>query len=525
VAAAVASPDADALMGDVAGAARTVAWSSDDGWRRVASWLTGPGRRAGADRAVGPGLVLRDGEIALGPGADPGGDPSHALRAAVAAVEYGVGLSRQALDRLAAETPPPPDPWPESLRHSLVRLLDCGPPALATIEALDQKGLLVRLLPEWEFVRNRPQRNAYHRFTVDRHLLEAAAGAASLVRRVERPDLLIVGTLLHDIGKGRPGDHSQVGAELAVSISGRMGFTPADVGIIATLVSQHLLLADTAVRRDLDDPATVAMVAAAVGDAPTLELLAALTEADALATGPAAWGTWKEGLVRTLVARTASHLAGRPVTVPAPSEPTAEQRAMLAAGRLDLKATGERLTVVAPDRPGLLAVVAGVLALRGVDVLSATTGQGDNGMALLVFDVAPTYTDLPDWSQVRADVEAALDGRLALAERLAEQDATERRRRRRRAAATPRIEVGVHHGASAVATVVEVRAPDGPGVLSHIAAALAGAGLSIISARAGTYGAEVVDAFYVVGPDGAPLGPGARGDAAVAAVKAALAER
>ncbi len=521
VAVAVGDADADALMSRVAAAGRAVAWASDEGWRRVASWLAGPGRRAGADRAVGPGLVLRDGEIALSPEADPGADPALVLRAAVAAVEHGAPLSRPALDRLAAEAAAPPDPWPEELRHALVRLLAAGPPAIPVVEALDQRHLVVRLLPEWQSVRNLPQRNAYHRFTVDRHLLEAAVEAAALVRRVTRPDLLIVGALLHDIGKGQPGDHSEAGMKMAENIARRMGFDDADVDVIARLARHHLLLPDTATRRDLDDPATAAAVAGTAGDLLTLQLLDALAEADGRATGPAAWGTWKEGLVRSLVAGASAHLEGRPA-FPLPPEPTADQRRMMATGRLGLSFSGSQLTVVAADRPGLLGVVTGVLALRGVDVRTATTSTGEEGMALLVFDVAPLYADLPSWDRVAADIEAALAGRLPVAERLAEQDAAERRRRRRRAAAPARVEVTVDHEASARATVVEVRAPDAPGTLSRIATALAGAGVTITSARAATYGAEVVDAFYVVGADGEAIAPGDASEAVAGAVAAAL---
>ena len=125
-------------------------------------------------------------------------------------------------------------------------------------------------------MRNKPQRNAYHTFTVDRHLLEAAALAAGLTDTVERPDLLLVGTLLHDIGKGFPGDHTTVGMEVVERIATRMGFAPADVAVLVDLVRYHLLLPDTATRRDLDDPTTIARVARAAGNRLTLHLLAAL---------------------------------------------------------------------------------------------------------------------------------------------------------------------------------------------------------------------------------------------------------
>src|SRR6202012_5255900 len=202
------------------------------------------------------------------------------------------------------------DPWADETRSAFVELLGLGRPAIDKVESLDQHKLFVRLLPEWAAVRNKPQRNAYHTFTVDRHLLEAAALAAGLTETVERPDLLLIGTLLHDIGKGFPGDHTTVGIDVVDRIATRMGFDKDDVAVLVDLVRYHLLLPDTATRRDLDDPTTIARVAQAVGNPLTLHLLAALTEADSKATGPSAWGAWKAGLVADLVARTARVLRG-----------------------------------------------------------------------------------------------------------------------------------------------------------------------------------------------------------------------
>src|SRR5260370_15629436 len=141
-----------------------------------------------------------------------------------------------------------------------------------------------------EAVRNRPQRNAYHRFTVDRHLCESAAEAARLANRVRRPDLLLVGAFLHDLGKGYPGDHSEAGVKLVQDVGARMGFAPDDVSILKTLVRHHLLLAETATRRDLADEATISAVAAALGTPTTLELLAPLTRGHSLAPRPAPSG-------------------------------------------------------------------------------------------------------------------------------------------------------------------------------------------------------------------------------------------
>ena len=146
-----------------------------------------------------------------------------------------------------------------------MRVLATGHNAIRALEALDHYGVCRALLPEWDTVRNKPQRNAYHRFTVDRHLLEAAAQAAALTVRVARSDLLLVAALLHDIGKGSPGDHTDAGVEIVDRIAARMGFPTEDVATLVNLVRNHLLLAELATRRDLDDPATISAVTRAVG--------------------------------------------------------------------------------------------------------------------------------------------------------------------------------------------------------------------------------------------------------------------
>src|SRR6185312_10844091 len=212
------------------------------------------------------------------------------------------------------------------VRWSFLRLLASGRPAVAVLEQLDQEGLLARLLPEWDRVRSLPQRHPWHRFTVDRHLVETAAAAAELTHDVDRPDLLLIGALLHDIGKGWPGDHSEAGEPVAAAIAARMGFPPDDVAVIATLVRHHLLLPATATRRDIDDPGTVERVADTIGRDPgVLELLHALARADGAATSSSAWTPWKAHLVAALVARVqalvAPSSAGPPQPVLHPSRP------------------------------------------------------------------------------------------------------------------------------------------------------------------------------------------------------------
>jgi len=495
VADALGYASADALMAKVAGAARTVAWTADEVWHAVSSSVRGPsGRNHQRDRPLAPGVFLRDGEVHVDATAHPPEAPALGLRAAPAAAHHRTRIDRDSLDRLARETPPFPDPWPPTARGELVGLLLEGHAAVPVIEALDQRGLMARVLPEWGPVRSKPQRNALHRYTVDRHLLEAAANAAELAPRVSRPDLLVLAALLHDLGKGYRGDHTERGVGLVGLIGPRLGLVADDVEVLTALVRLHLLLPDVATRRDLSDDATISAVAEAVGSPLVLELLHALTEADGRATGRSAWSSWKAELVDDLVGRTAHVLGGGEVHEVAWSLfPSPEVQADMAAMRTRVRVEGDTLTVVAPDRPGLFSAVAGVLALHGVDVLGAQAHSDDHGMAASEFRVAPAeQRDLP-WDRVLADLDRALAGRLALEARLAVRTRDYGRRPRLPVAPT----VLVDNDASSTATVIEVRAHDGIGVLYRITRALAEVQLDIRHAKVATLGHEVVDSFYV----------------------------
>ncbi len=505
VAAALSYEDADALMAAVSSAGRTVAFAGDSTWRRVRPpaprrrLLGRRGQVVPVRRPLADDVVEQDGEVVLARDATPAADPVLPLRVAQAAAWADLPISPGTLTVLAEDCPALPVPWPRPALDAFVGLLAAGPPAVQVLEALDQAGLLVRWLPEWEAVRSKPQRNSYHRFTVDRHLVEAAAAAAGLTRRVHRPDLLLLGALLHDIGKGLPGDHTVVGMQVVASLAPRLGLPPEDVAVLVAMVEHHLLLPDVATRRDLDDPATARAVADAVGSAEVLELLHALTEADSAATGPAAWSSWKAGLVEGLVRRAAALLAGA-----APAAPAALadwQERLVAAGVFALDAVEDEVTVVAVDRPGLLSTVTGVLALHRLDVRSASVfSRGPT--AVNVCRVAPRFGALPDWAVVRDDLRRSLDGDLALEEVLAS--------RERAYAPRPGLPVAppsaeLVDDASETATVLEVRAPDRLGVLHRITAAIAAAGLDVRTAHISTLGADAVDAFYVVGPDGGKL--------------------
>ena len=372
----------------------------------------GPRRRPLAD-----GLVEQDGEVVLARPAEPAADPVLVLRAAAAAAEAGLPLAPRTLARLR-ECPPLPVPWPAAARDALAMLLGTGQAAIAVWEALDQEEMLPGLIPDWERVRNRPQRNPLHTFTVDRHLVETAARAAALTRDVARPDLLLIAALLHDIGKGWPGDHRVTGEVVTRDTARRMGLAEADTELVASAVRHHLLLPHMATRRDLDDPQTAAQVAATVGGRPLLELLHALAIADGQATGPAAWNDWKAGLVADLVRRVEAVLGGQPPPAPLPLRPG--QIALAEAGQPAAMVTGSEVTVVAPDRPGLLWQAAGVLASHRLAVRSANaTSHG--AMAVTSFTVAHPYGEPPDAALVTSELRRVLAGELNVADQLKRQ--------------------------------------------------------------------------------------------------------
>ncbi len=482
---------ADELMADIAAAGRTIAWLVDENWGRAVERATEP------DRLVAPGIALRDGEIELTDGADPAADPTLALQAAVAAARHDRRIARSSLTRLRDGVRPWPDTWPVGATDELVALLLEGHRAIRVLEALDQNELLARFLPEWEPVRSKPQRNAYHRFTVDRHLWEAAANAAGLVEHVSRPDLLVIGALLHDLGKGYPGDHTEVGMELVRRIGPRLGFGPDDVRILVALVEHHLLLPDVAMRRDLTDEATIRMVADAVGSVEVLDLLHALTEADSRATGPSAWGSWKEGLVRELAARVRHVLGGGDVSeVTWRLFPDAETLALMADGGVHLRIGDDLVTVVGPDAAGTFSQIAGVLSLHGLDVTTARAHSDEQGTAASQFRIVVPPGGV-SWDKVEADLRRALAHELAIEARLADRARTYRRRRRTQAAPPRPPEVHFVEGASSNATVLEVRAPTRVGILHRITKSLAEVGLDIRHATVQTIGMEVVDTFYV----------------------------
>jgi [protein-PII] uridylyltransferase len=507
--------DATAAQRHLRELGRRIAHLSRLTWRRTDAVLSRPTSATAARRpqleSLAPGIALSSGEVVLAADAVPARDPLLLLRAAALAAERDAELAPATAARLVREVPDLPEPWPEAARQLFVRLLASGPGLRAVWETLEETGAVARVLPEWERIRLLPHASEIHRFTVDRHLVETGIEASALIRHVGRPDVLMVAALLHDIGKGELTEHSVAGEPLARSIATRMGFDEHAVDLVGLLVRRHLLLAETATTRDPDDPATAQYVVERVPTAEALSLLRALTEADARATAPKAWSSWRAGLVEALTRRAAAARDGSEHAVPTPltgevALPVAVRKKGEVCLEIQPLDDGARVTLIAPDRVGLLADTAALFAMQRASVRAARAwSQGD--VAVSVWDVAEEHLDA---AVLRQRYDAISSGRLDPSARL-----------RRGLATGLAPTVVVRPEASAQATVLEVRAADHTGVLYLVCAALAALDLSVRSAHVDTLGPQAVDVFYVQ-ESGAGGLTDERAAAAAHAVRAAL---
>jgi [protein-PII] uridylyltransferase len=498
--------DADVMMSQIAASARTITWILDDVFLRLRNDLRRLRLRAGKRRTVAENIHLVDGTVSIAPGSPVSADQALLLRMAVAAAQNEARLDRDSLDQLVDHGPEITTPWSVEVRELFVQLLLTGHRAIHVVEALDHVGLFVRLLPEWEPNRSKVQRNQYHRFTVDRHLLEAASIASTLTDTVERPDLLVVGALLHDIGKGYPGDHTDVGVKLIDTIAGNMGFDIGDVDTLKRLCEHHLLLPDVATRRDIEDPGTIAVVAEQVRTTSFLRLLAALTESDSIATGPSAWTRNKAYLTGELTRSTERWLASDGDAQLDRSFPAEEDLALMAEHDHVVLGVGHVMQVVTTDRPGLFARVAGALALNNLSIIDAQI-HAIRPKALEVLRVVDADDeDNPiDWPRAIELVEEALSNDDDLMPRF---EARERSILRRSVQAPQPIEtvrVDFDNDVSADSTVIEVAGRDRLGLLYEVSSTIVAAGLDTQQARVQTVGGDVVDSFYVQTLDGNKL--------------------
>jgi [protein-PII] uridylyltransferase len=540
---------ADILMAKVHSSSRTIEQIARVDMSRSADSVLGGPRRSGSVTVVDRGVVVSDGVLALS-GPPGGSEVSGALKLLAGSAETNRPIAARLHPWLQTVFATGEVVWDESVRRAWFRVLR-GRFVVGALELLDHVGGMTKLIPEWETIQGRALYDPYHRFTVDGHsflavaevhrALESDPVAARAATDAESIDTLMLAALLHDIGKGSGENHSVAGARVARSVCERMGLTAEETAEVEGLVRHHLLLSDTATRRDLDDGGVIAGVAESLGDARLLRLLYVLSVADGRATGPEAWTDWKSALVaelfrKTLVAIETGELptrsnvaeraravemfepalAGRAAevleTLP-PSymdgtsvEEMADEIGLLlnpprpgeVRHRVQTDASGRAVvTVCMNDRPGTLARTAAVLTIHRASVLKAQAFSTTSGLALerLVLRPSPTA----DWAAVGRDLQAAFSGRLAVDPHV------ERKALDYAPSIRVSCEVRVLHDASPHSTVIEVRAPDALGVLYAIAAGISDLDIDIHVAKIDTLGERVVDVFYVRTPSGAKL--------------------
>ncbi len=498
--------DSDELMKQISEAGRFISRSLEEQFRVAESRKTSHKAIGDAWGAIPKGVFSHGNEICIDPMALADYDAKVILRIAATSLALGLGICVDALEMCSERLEPIAQTWDQPTLTSLVAILSAGAPGIAVMERLDHYGLLDKVIPEWGHVRYRPQRNAYHTYTVDRHLIEAAVGAGKLRRRVKRPDLLIIAALLHDIGKGMDGDHSLVGAKVARSIAERMGLVGSDVDIIERLVVHHLLLADTATRRDISDPKTIEDVAEALVDITTLDLLEVLTEADSRATGPAAWSSWKEELISKLCQSTRGYLKDGSLILPGSEVSSAEAELIENFNdSLIVRHDGDYLYIADRDHLGLFSTVAGTLALHNLNIVSADVYSSGDIAVEKIKAVSP-FNRETNWTRFEVDLRKAIDDRSYLERRIAEKTSSNSRKRRSVAESAkipPRVTI--YDDASDRATVVEVCGPDEVGTLYRLTAVIASMDLNIAHAKALTIGDDVVDTFYIVDKSGSSI--------------------
>lgn len=545
-------PADDAFMRDLFTATRAVEHVVS---QVVTELSAGPAR---AVRSSDP-FAVSGGRVVVVEPPDLAAEPHRALELFTLGAPPGADALRWLEDALAGS---PEIAWTDGVRRAFFRLLRTGHPAV--LEAADHARVFGRLIPEWEAVRCQPQRNVYHGFTVDAHLFNTVtevnllAGPSTpeferdVLAEVGDPDLLLLAALLHDVGKGTDEDHSVRGEKIALQVADRVGMQEPRRSTLAWLVRNHLLLVETATRRDLADENLVVDVAESIGTPERARLLFLLTVADGRATGPTAWSPWKASLVAELFIkvlhvlergelasrdatdlarlrtkelraaltrhpeeRVSAHLEGLPraYLLAFPTQVLIRHFALMDpelrngdvrahVGDADEPGVYE-YTLVARDRPGLFGKASGVLALNGVNIVGAQCFTRADGIALEVYRCVGTFEPVIDdarWNRVASDLRRALKGTLSLEVRLAEKRSAYAGRVRKTKSEAPKVIVD--NGASDFQTVIEVHAPDRLGLLSDVTTAMADLSLDIQLAKIATYGEDVVDVFYVRDLDG-----------------------
>jgi [protein-PII] uridylyltransferase len=435
------------------------------------------------------------------------------------------------------------------------------------LRRMNETGVLGRFVPEFGRVVAMMQFNLYHHYTVDEHLIRCIGVAAEIERgtnpeyglanelmsNVKNRDLLFIALFLHDIAKGRPEDHSIAGAKIARRFGPRMGLSLAETETVAWLVQQHLTMSMVAQSRDLADRKTIEDFAAIVQSLDRLKLLLILTTADISAVGPGVWNGWKAQLLRTLYYETEPVLTGgfsevnrsRRVEMAQTEfkaamrdwEPAALDRYVArhyppywlkvdlarkveharflrdaeGAGRshatvvrTDAARGVTELTILAPDHPRLLSIIAGACALAGGNIVDAQIFTTTDGLALDTISISREFDRDEDEvrraARIAQSIEQALKGETRLPEVVAA-----RPPKARHAAFAIEPEVNVHNAWSDRHTVIEVVGLDRPGLLFNLTNTISRLNLNIASAHVATFGERVIDVFYVTDLTGAKI--------------------
>src|SRR5215469_7387724 len=520
------------------------------------------------------GFVLADGQLLAVPGRDFDQEPLQMLRILQVARDRNLELHPLAIRSLIQNERRAVELRGDPKAAALFMDLMCGkepdhhrasqhPDGARWLSILNETGFISRFIPDWARIVGQMQFDTYHVFTVDEHTIEAirvlnmlergelaeiAPVASGLVDHLQSRRALYLAMLLHDIAKGRGGDHSEIGAEIALKVGPTLGLSAEETETVSWLVLHHLLLSAVAFKRDIDDPKTILDVADTVQSPERLRLLLVLTVADMRAVSAKVWNGWKAALLRELYARVAEVLAGglstteRDIRVQRAREAAAallsdwskqdietftslgypgywlsfdpETHARHARMIRDADARNAPLTVdtqplparavtevtvYCADHAGLFSKISGALAVAGASIVDARIHTMTNGMALDTFwiqDAAGGAFDAPHrLARLAVLIEQALSGRLRIATEIRKMSKVLLGQRMRAIHVPPRVVIDNH--ASNTHTVVEVNGRDRPGLLHDVTTAISEQGLQIASAHVTTYGVRAVDVFYV----------------------------
>ncbi|MBM4244662.1 MAG: [protein-PII] uridylyltransferase [Deltaproteobacteria bacterium] len=523
-------------------------------------------------RAIRPGIQIVAGELTVASSDIFAEDPTELMRVFADAQRHGVAFSASLADlvRTSAHGLGETERTDARVVATFLEILRSPYRVYETLHEMHKLGVLSRMIPEWEHLRCLVLHDLYHIYTVDQHSLmgirelerlrngeraDSSPLLTQVMREVERVELLFLGIMMHDSGKGLGGGHSEKGARFAVDLARRLGLNEDDARELEFLVKNHLVMSHLAQRRDIHDDKLIREFATLVGTTETLKRLYVLTYADMRATGPKVWNNWKDMLLGEAYLRVADAFArglepedrGARIarikhrvlaearasrdeeTVAAlerfvssmpdiyflttPEGLMDDHAILVRRARTDGLATSvvhneayeySEFTVATPDRPGLFAILTGVLAARGMNIVGARIATSDDGIALDAFRVShlerrAVALDEDRWIRTRELLDDVLGGRRDLGEvvALAEKPGLLDKKR------APRVptEIVVTNEVSDEYTVVDVYTHDRVGLLYRIAQALYGLGLDIHIAKISTNVDQVLDVFYVTEAD------------------------